>query len=122
ISDQVETDAQKRNMAAFGDGSDLTQSYADGIKSKAAAVAAAAQQATRDQLDFEAAVKEGLDAGGATALAYAQGILDQQSEVDKAFAALINQEKTELTRGQEEAKLVGQLTSKELASGLKDGR
>jgi hypothetical protein len=54
--------------------------------------------------------------------AYAKGILDKQSVVDQAFQALTNQAKTELTRTQEIAHIVGVLTSTELARGLLDKR
>lgn len=54
--------------------------------------------------------------------AYVQGINEKQGAVQQAFAALQSQAATEMSKAKEQAYLIGVLTSKELASGLTDGR
>lgn len=103
---------------AFADG------YIGGINHKEDEITQQQENAISNAAAFawKTAVKEGRAAGGDVIAAYAQGILDQQSAVSRAFAAAVNQGKQSLTAAEEEVQIIGQLTSKALADGLKDGR
>jgi TP901 family phage tail tape measure protein len=59
--------------------------------------------------------------GGLTAQAFSQGILDARAKPVTAFDTLTQMLKTAMSRPHEIARLMGQLTSKELTKGLKSG-
>ncbi len=64
----------------------------------------------------------GTAAGSEAMGAMAKGIADAEAKPKDAFDAMIEMMKTELSPAKEAARLIGELTSKKLAQGLKDGR
>ncbi len=64
----------------------------------------------------------GTSAGSEAMGAMAKGIAEAEAKPKDAFDAMIEMMKTELSPAKEAARLIGELTSKKLAQGLKDGR
>lgn len=119
------TDIDKAaSLAGRATGEHIVTSVAAGVEDHSADVSEAMRGSFVERMGpaFKKAAEEAKKYGGLTATAFANGILETQSVVKTAFAALVHQQETELTRSQEIAYDIGVLTSKELAQGLKDKR
>lgn len=100
-------------------GLDAMQAIADGVKDGSVApVRAFGRLETLLKHPFDRSTyRAGLDAAGALA----QGITDARQKPVDAFTTMVDMLKHSLSRPAEVARLLGELTSKELAKGLKSG-